>query len=219
MLVHNGDVATSKQPTLDKIKKWILPGKGRSRILAVIGGKTDRDVKLIYKKYGVRASQHVTLMVTNDGRVDIHLTEEAEEKRYVSLFKGHIDIQHLKKQAEALYRKSLKPIDINDPFYSSFILLAPKSAEAYMEFYLKSYIRGDRIVLPATKREERKIEDYLEEYFEIFPFDEACGRHPAFALCVNEEGDLGILLSDKKNCYFFSITEAMNIFLNSIRSD
>jgi len=65
----------SIQERLSKIKKWILPGKGKSRILAVIGGKADRDAKIIYKKYGVRTSQHLTLMITNEGLIDIHLTE------------------------------------------------------------------------------------------------------------------------------------------------
>ena len=71
----------SIQGRLNKIKKWILPGKGKSRILAIIGGKADRDAKVIYKKYGVRTSQHLTLMITNKGIVDIHLTEEEKEKK------------------------------------------------------------------------------------------------------------------------------------------
>ena len=196
-----------------------MPGKGKSRILAIIGGKADRDAKVIYKKYGVRTSQHLTLMITNEGLVDIHLTEEAKEKKYTSLFKGHIDIAYLKERAEELYRKSLKPIDIDNPLFSPFYVFVPKSAEAYVDFYLRSYIRGDRIVLPATKREEREVEDYLEEYFDIFPFNEVTRHHILFGLCVNAKGDMGILMSDRGNYYFFSITDAMKIFFNSIKPD
>ena len=213
----NEDVTTSKQLGLGKIKRWILPGEGKSKILAIIGGKATKDVKFIYKKYGVKASQHVTLMITNDGRVDIHLTEEAKEKKYTSLFKGYVDITYLKKQAETLYRKSLKPIDIKNPLYSSFYVLVPKSVEAYVEFYHRSYVKGDRIVLPTTKREEEEIDDYLEGYFDIFRFDDVSGHRILFGLCVNEKGDMGILMSDKENHYFFSITEALNIFVNSIK--
>jgi len=57
----------------------------------------------------------------------------------------------------------------------------------------------------------------MKEYFEIFPFNEATNKQIPFAICANEEGDLGILMSDKKNYYFFSITEAMNVFFNSIK--
>jgi len=193
--------------------------KGKVKDACNLGGKADRDAKVIYKKYGVKASQHLTLMITNEGLVDIHLTEEAKEKKYTSLFKGHIDIAYLKKRAEELYRKSLKPIDIENPLFSPFYVLVPKSAETYMDFYLRSYIRGDRIVLPATKREEREVEGYLEEYFDIFPFNEVTRHHILFGLCVNEKGDMGVLLSDRRNYYFFSITDAMKIFLNSIEPD
>ena len=194
-----------------------MPGKGKSRILAIIGGKADRDAKIIYKKYGVKASQHLTLTITNEGLVDIHLTEEGKEKKYTSLFKGHIDIPYLKERAEALYQEVLKPIDVDNPLFLPFYVLVPKSAEAYMEFYLRSYVRGDRIVLPATKREEREVENYLEEYFDIFPFNEVTSHHILFGLSVNEKGDMGILIGDKGNYYFFSITDAMKIFLNSIK--
>jgi len=208
----------SKKFTFDKIKRWILPGEGKAKILAIIGGKADRDVKLIYKKCGVKASQHLTLMITNEGLVDIHLTDEAKEKKHTPLFKGHIDISYLKEQAEALYRKSLKPIDVNNPFFLPFCVLVPKSVEAYVEFYVRSYIRGDRIVLPATKREEMEIADYMEEYFDIFSLDEVLRQRIPFGLCVNEKGDMGILMSDKESYYFFSITEAMNTFINSIKT-
>jgi hypothetical protein len=211
-------VTTSLQTTLSKIKKWVLPGKGKSRILAIIGGKADRDAKIIYKKYGVRVSQHLTLMITSEGFVDVHLTEEGKKKKYTPLFKGYIDLPYLKERAQALYQKSLKPIEVNNSRFSSFYVLIPKSAEAYMEFYLRSYVRGHRIVLPATKREEREIEDYLEEYFDIFSFSEVTTYRIQLGLCVNEKGDMGILIGDKRNYYFFSITDAMNIFLNSIKS-
>lgn len=209
----------SFQARISKIKKWILPGRKKSRILAVIGGKADRDAKIIYKEYGVKASQHLTVMITNEGLVDVHLTEEGKAKKHTPLFKGHIDISHLKEQAEALYRKSLKPIDIGSKRFSSFYVLVPKSVEAYMEFYLRSYVRNDKIVLPATKREKREIADYLKEYFDILTFAELPWHQTLFGLCVRATGEMGILISDKKNYYFFSITKAMNIFLNSVKSE
>jgi len=208
---------TSIQTRFDKIRKWVLPGKGKSRILAIIGGKADRDAKIIYKKYDVKASQHLTLMITNEGLVDVHLTEEGKEKKYTPLFKGHIDISYLKEQAEALYQKSLEPIDVDDPFFSPFYVLVPKSAEAYIEFYVRSYVRDDRVVLPATQREERKVENYVEEYFDILSFNELTTHQIPFGLCVNERGDTGVLFYGNGNYYFFNITDAINIFLNSIK--
>jgi len=50
-------------------------------MLAIIGGKAISDTKIIYKKYGVKASQHVTLKITKEGLVDIHLTEGGREKK------------------------------------------------------------------------------------------------------------------------------------------
>jgi len=172
-VLKNGGVFTSSQERLNKIKKWIVPGEGKSKILAILGGKADRDVKLIYKKYCVGESQHITLMITKEGIVDVHLTEEGIDKEYKSIFKGHIDIDYLKAKAQALYQKSLEPIDVNDPLFQPFHVLVPKSTEAFVEFYLRSYIQDDKIVLPTTRREERAIEDYLEEYFEVFLFEQS----------------------------------------------
>jgi hypothetical protein len=210
---------TLNQTRLGKIKKWILPGEGKSRILAVIGGKADRDVKIIYKKYGIKASQHVTLKITKDGLVDIHITEEGRDKKYTSLFKGHIDLPYLKERALSLYQKSLEPIDVNNPLFLPFYVLVPKSAEAFVEFYLRSYIQGDKLVLPTTRKEESKIEGYLEKYFDILCFEEAINHRIWCGFCVKEEGDMGILLRGNRNYYFFSITSALQIFLESIRPD
>lgn len=206
----------SEQIWPEKIKRWILPGNGKSRILAVIGGKADRDVKFIYKKYSAKPSQHLTLMITNDGLIDAHFTEEATGN-HTPLFKGHVDIEYLKEQAEKLYSKSLKPIDVDNPIFLPYYILVPKSRDAYVEFYVRSYVRDDRIILPATNGEERQVADYMEEYFDIFPFEEVSHHHTPFGLCVNEKGNMGILFSDNENYYFFSITDAMNIFLNSIK--
>lgn len=209
----------TKELLHDKIKRWILPGKGKSRILAVIAGKADKDVKLIYKKYDLKISEHITLKITHEGLVDVHLTEEGKEKKYTPLFKGHIDINYLKEQAEKLYRKSLKPIDVDNPIFLSFYVLVPKSPKAYMEFHARSYVRDDKIVLPATGREEKQVADYMEEYFDIFAFDEVSRHQIPFGLCVDEEGNIGILMNDGENYFFFSITDAINIFLNSVKQN
>jgi len=161
----------------------------------------------------------MTLKITKNGLVDIHLTEERKPKKYTSLFKGHVDLPILKEQAEALYKKSLEPININDPSFASYLLFVPKSEKAYVEFYLKSYVQDNKIVLPVTRKEERQIAKYMKEYFEIFPFNEVANKQMLFAFCANEKGDMGILMNEKKNYYFFSITEAMNIFFNSIKPD
>jgi len=151
--------------------------------------------------------------------VDIHLTDEGKEKKYTSLFKGRIDLSYLKRRAEALYRKSLKPIDVNNPFFSRFYVFVPKSAEAYMEFYLRSYLRNNKIVLPTTKKEEREIAKYFDEYFDIFSFKELTTHQILFGLCVSEKSDIGILMNDKGDYYFFNITDVMNVFLDSITSN
>jgi len=176
------------------------------------GGKT--DLLIIIKPLKEKQNKHLTLVIRQNGHVDLHSTEEKPEKIHKTLAKGHVNFDRLKSEAQRLYKRSIKPVRKDDKRYKDFLVLVPKDLKLLEDFYAL-FVKNDRFVYP-SRDEEQSIEKNLERYFNILYFDQLTGKKLRFAFAFSSSNHFYLLLVDQENRYLFPISQASEILLNAI---
>jgi hypothetical protein len=193
---------------IKEIKKWIIP----SKIVFALGGKTDS--LMIIKPLEEKQNKHFTLVIRQNGDVDLHSTEEKPEKIHKTLAKGHINFDRLRSKVQMLYKQSIRPIRKDDQRYRDFLVLVPKDLKVLEDFY-GLFVKGDQFVYPSRDKEQ-SIEKNLEKYFDISYFDEIIIKEPGFAFALSSSNRLYLLFFDQENRYLFPISQALEIVLKVI---
>jgi hypothetical protein len=185
-----------------KIKKLIIPSEGNEKGLVAFGGKSGKDIKLIFKILKKGVNEHFTMKMRENGSLDFHKTKEGKCKSHTSLVKGVVNYKKIMEDVIEVLLSCLKnPIDINDPAYQDYIVLIPKSLEAVAEFYNRFYIKGERMIFP-DKKTSKEIAKSIMNYFIIKYLPEIGKEHFPYAFVVNlEEEDLKYLIR-VNNAYF-----------------
>jgi len=176
------------------------------------GGKT--DLLIIIKPFKEKQDKHFSLVIRQNGHVDLHSTEEKPEKIHKTLAKGHINFDRLKSEAQRLYKRSIKPVRKDDKRFKDFLVLIPKNLKLLEDFYAL-FVKNDRFVYP-SRDEEPTIEKNLERYFDTLYFDELTGKKLRFAFAFSSSNHFYLLLMDQANRYLFPISQASEILLNAI---
>lgn len=86
----------------ENIRKWVIPDK-----MIIIAAGT-KDLLLILKLREERDT-HLTLVMKNNGYVELHHTTEKPYKSHLTILKGQLDILEIKTKAEKKYNRTLKP--------------------------------------------------------------------------------------------------------------
>ena len=191
-----------------EIKKWIIP----SKMVIAHGGKT--DLLIIIKPLKEKQDKHLTLVIKQNGHVELHSTEEKPEKIHKTLANGHVNFDRLRAEAQRLYKRSIKSVRKDDKRYKDFLVLIPKDLKLLEDFY-GLFVKNDRFVYP-SRDEEQSIEKNLERYFDILYFDELISKESRFAFALSSSNHLYLLFFDQKKRYLFPISQASEILLKAI---
>lgn len=191
------------------IKKIVIP----NRLIVVAAGKADSLI--IFKSLKAKRDEHYTLVIKQNGYVELHLTKEKPHKKHDTLAQGQVNIEKLKSEAEKIYRRVIKPIQKSDQRYRDFLVLIPKCMELLIDFYQRSFIEEDRFIYPSKDKEEM-LEKEMKKHFDMVYFDELKSIKIKFAFALSSRNHLYYLLMEKGSCYLFPMTKAANVFWNSI---
>jgi len=176
-------------------------------MLITHGGKT--DLLIIIKPLKEKQDKHLTLVIRQNGYVELHSTEEKPEKIHKTLAKGHVNFDRLRSEAARLYKRLIKPVRKDDKRYKDFLVLIPKDLRLLEDFYAL-FVKKDRLVYP-SRNEEQSIEKNLERYFDIAYFDELTSKKLRFAFAFSSSNHFYLLLVDQENRYLFPISQVCYI--------
>jgi hypothetical protein len=191
-----------------KIKKWIIPSEGNEKGLVAFGGKSGKDMKVIIKVLKKGVNEHFTMKMKEDGSIDLHKTKEGKFKSHTPLARGVFNYKKFMENISEILLSCLKnPINIYDPAYQNYVVLIPKSAEALTEFYIRFYIKGERMIFPDTKT-SKEIAKSIMDYFIVKYLPEIGKEHFPYAFVVNlEEEDLKYLICVNYAYFLIEIKE------------
>ena len=162
-------------------------------------------------------NKHLTLSVKDNGTFNFHMTKEGNISEHTRFAKGRMDLERLKKTAQEIYKKSIKPINPKHRLLRDFIVLLPKNLEARNKFYWRLYEYKRRKMIYPDSAKLKEMEHDIEHYFDIAYMDEL-PESPSF-LCGMysdpEGGKFGALLSYDNNYYIMPISEMIEAFVDS----
>lgn len=176
------------------------------------GGKT--DLLIIIKSLKEKHDTHLTLVIKQNGHVDLHSTREKPDNIHETLAEGHINFDRLKFEAQRFFKRSVKPVRKDDQRYRDFFVLIPKDLKLLWDFY-SLFVKDDRLIYP-SKDEEKTIQRQLERYFDIMYFDELISRELRFAFAFSSSNHLYLLFFDQNLRYLFPLSQSSKILLKAI---
>jgi hypothetical protein len=195
-----------------EVHRWVIPdGRKRKRLLVAAGRQRNGCVPIIIKALD-RLNEHLTLVIKDDGTFNFHFTKEGNIHRQTRLAEGKIDLERLKVRAEAIYKKSLRPVNLKAKRLYNFMVLWPRNSESWNKFYWRLYEYKNRKMIYPDSVKLKEIEPTLEDYFDIRYFDElpkSPDHHSLpFGMYSNIKSDrFGVLFHDEKNYYAVPISE------------
>jgi hypothetical protein len=153
----------------------------------------------------------------DDRTFNFHMTKEGNIPKHTRLAKGRIDLERLKKTAQRIHQRSIKPINPKLRRLRGFIVLLPRSLETWKRFYLRLYeYKGRKMIYPDSVK-LKDVEQDVEEYFETKYMDELPASPSfLFGLYSDPEGKkFGVLLIDDNKYYMIPISEMIEAFVDS----
>ena len=208
----------SNQNKRKEVRRWIVPGEEKEeKLLVAVGRKRGGCTPVVIKALDW-VNKHLTWSIRDNGIFNFHMTKEGNVSEHTRLAKGRMDLERLKKTAQVIYQKSIKPINPKHRLLRDFVVLLPRNLEAWNKFYWRLYEYKKRKIIYPDSGKLKEMEQEIEDYFEIMYMGEL-PESASFLVGMysDPEGEkFGILLSHDNNYYLMPISEMIKTFVDSL---